>query len=324
MEKASGLPYRLRPNKAVDRELFAMALSRILPILECARYTYIGMGGPFLDDFRLLHNRLGITKMICCDNDKDTHLRQRFNSPYSFIDYRHERIENLVASMPFLDPIICWLDFTTPSELGKQIEVFGNLVEEVPFYSILRITLNAKPTLDEDDKPSPTGNLDIILSNRKDMFMSTLGELSPSNPGKDMFMVENYGKLLLQTIDRHLKKLLETSSSRSFKWLLCTHYADGQPMVTACCIVFERKEEPEVIQSINKIFDTWEFNSSPAEPLILDVPILSAIEKLFMESYSDAKDLMNYKLPKSKLKVDPFLSFRQFYRVYSYYTKVDF
>ena len=56
----SSLPYRLRPNKAVDRELFLSLLMRLTPKLGLEKYHYVGLGGPFLEDFRLLHSRIGI------------------------------------------------------------------------------------------------------------------------------------------------------------------------------------------------------------------------------------------------------------------------
>ena len=64
MSKASSLPYKLRPNKAVDRELFLSLLCRLGAHLMVERYKYIGLGGPFLEDFRLLHKRTGIKEML--------------------------------------------------------------------------------------------------------------------------------------------------------------------------------------------------------------------------------------------------------------------
>ena len=53
MSAGSSLPYRLRPNKAVDRELFLSLLMRLAPALSLEKYHYVGLGGPFLEDFRL-------------------------------------------------------------------------------------------------------------------------------------------------------------------------------------------------------------------------------------------------------------------------------
>ena len=69
MSAGSSLPYRLRPNKAVDRELFLSLLMRLAPKLALEKYHYVGLGGPFLEDFRLVHGRLGIAKMTCIETE---------------------------------------------------------------------------------------------------------------------------------------------------------------------------------------------------------------------------------------------------------------
>ena len=48
MSAGSSLPYRLRPNKAVDRELFLSLLTRLAPKLSLEKYHYVGLGGPSL------------------------------------------------------------------------------------------------------------------------------------------------------------------------------------------------------------------------------------------------------------------------------------
>ena len=47
MSGGSSLPYRLRPNKAVDRELFLSLLMRLTPKLALEKYHYVGLGARF-------------------------------------------------------------------------------------------------------------------------------------------------------------------------------------------------------------------------------------------------------------------------------------
>ena len=75
MSTGSSLPYRLRPNKAVDRELFLSLLMRLAPKFALERYHYVGLGGPFLEDFRMIHGRLGIAKMTCIETEEQVHKR---------------------------------------------------------------------------------------------------------------------------------------------------------------------------------------------------------------------------------------------------------
>ena len=86
MSTGSSLPYRLRPNKAVDRELFLSLLMRLSPILSLEKYQYVGLGGPFLEDFRLVHGRLGLSRMTCLESEEEVHKRQVFNRPIASIE----------------------------------------------------------------------------------------------------------------------------------------------------------------------------------------------------------------------------------------------
>ena len=70
MSKASSVAYRLRPNKAVDRELFVSLLGRLAAALKIENQRYVGLGGAFLEEFRLLHARTGIVDMVCVETGK--------------------------------------------------------------------------------------------------------------------------------------------------------------------------------------------------------------------------------------------------------------
>ena len=50
------IPYHLRPGKAVDRKLFIESLQLMSRRLQVENYTYIGFGGPFLEDFKQIHS----------------------------------------------------------------------------------------------------------------------------------------------------------------------------------------------------------------------------------------------------------------------------
>src|SRR5947207_6828966 len=145
MSDASSLPYLLRPTKAVDRELFLSLLSRFNPLLRLNDYKYVGLGGPFLEDFRLIHARIGIHKMDCIEMEEEVHLRQKFNKPIESIQCLHDTLEDYLASSDFIDPIILWLDYTDPKQLLAQIESFAEQAQELAIGSVVRITLNANP-----------------------------------------------------------------------------------------------------------------------------------------------------------------------------------
>ena len=57
-------PYHLRPNKAVDRLALVEAIKRLGRMGDLSEYTYYGLGGPYLEDFRLLYELCPEIKMV--------------------------------------------------------------------------------------------------------------------------------------------------------------------------------------------------------------------------------------------------------------------
>ena len=78
--------YHLRENKAIERGLFIELLTRVGRVANISDYTYIGFGGPFLEDFKALHASLRIAKMISIEMDENVCKRQAFNRPADFIE----------------------------------------------------------------------------------------------------------------------------------------------------------------------------------------------------------------------------------------------
>ncbi|HNX76342.1 MAG TPA: hypothetical protein PLM07_17525 [Candidatus Rifleibacterium sp.] len=327
MSSASSLPYKLRPNKAVDREIFLSMLNRLSGILGIENYRYVGLGGPFLEDFRLLHARIGIKEMVCIEADENTHKRQMFNRPFKSIDCIHSSIEDYVNGTEFETPTIVWLDFTDPREIQAQIELFSNLLLELPALSILRITLNANPS--SLGKPDPDElkiqrkngvvSSEVELRWRLERFKERFSTYCPADLGFENMTHLNYGKAVLEALRLSAEKNILDSHEKNIVWSFSTHYSDGQPMVTATVMV-TKNENTE----IERAFDGWEFRSSPSNPLILDLPALSALERLTLEKGEASEESLGFKLPKSLLQENAFESFRKFYRVFPQFARIDY
>jgi len=329
MSNGSSLPYRLRQNKAVDRELFLALLGRIAATLEIKSYQYIGLGGSFLEDFRFIHARFGIFDMKCIESEENIHKRQIFNRPVNCIECVHNTIEGYIDDTEFEKPVIIWFDYTAPGKIVEQIERFSRTISEVPVNSILRVTLNADPT--SLGKPDPNeiavgvgkmidnpGHKKTLQEWRLDRFHERLGSLFPSDLKAEGMTFKNYGKSVLCALYLAVEKEVLSHSDRKIVWALATHYADGQAMVTATLIICAPEDK-----LIMKLVHDWEFFSSPETPLQLDMPALSTLERLTMESCEDAKDRLGFELPVSNMGEDPFESFRKFYRVFPHFSRVE-
>ena len=329
MSSGSSLPYRLRPNKAVDRELFLGLLSRIAAKLRVEDYRYIGLGGPFLEDFRLVHARLGIDDLVCVEAEENVHKRQKFNRPVDRIECVHSTLEDYIDSTDFDKPVVIWFDYTNPKKLTDQIERFSRTIAGVPLNSILRVTLNANPTslgkqdpkefaVESSARGRSSDTRQTIQEWRLDRFRDRLGNLFPSGLKPNDMTFKNFGISILKALHIAVEKEVLNLIDRSIIWALATHYADGQPMVTATLIVCC----PEGV-STKMLVDDWEYSSTPDAPLCLDMPALSTLERLTMESTEDARERMGFDLPRSDMDEDPFASFKRFYRVFPHFSRVE-
>lgn len=330
MSTGSSLPYQLRPNKAVDRELFVSLLMRLAPKLGLESYQYIGLGGPFLEDFRLIHARLGIAKMTCIESEEEVHKRQLFNRPIASIKCVHKKLEDYLDETDIESPTIIWFDYTEPKGITSQIERFARTIGTVPVGSILRITLNANPeslgkpeTQDlsvesEGDVSPDRAQKPTIHEWRLERFKERLSSLYPSGLSLEGMMSKNFGASLLHVVKLAVDKEALSFRDRRIVWALSTHYADGQAMVTATLVICSKDDN-----NIDAILRSWEFYTPLNSPHKIDLPTLSTLERLTMESNRDAQTKMGFELPMSKMGENPFAVFMKFYRIYPHFSRVE-
>lgn len=316
MSAGSSLPYRLRPNKAVDRELFLSLLMRLAPKLALEKYHYVGLGGPFLEDFRMIHGRLGIAKMTCIETEEQVHKRQLFNRPVASIECVHKSLEDYLDETDFEAPAIVWFDYTEPKGITTQVERFARTVGVVPIGSVLRVTLNANPGA----LGKPAGNLSEaeLMDWRLQAFQRRLGSLFPSGLAADGMTQKSFGNSLLQAVKLAVEKEVLSFRDRRVVWALATHYADGQAMVTAVLVICEKDDK-----SVEDLVKGWEFYATTAAPHRLDLPALSTLERLTMESDVDPQTKMGFELPESDMGENPFEVFKKFYRIYPHFSRVE-
>lgn len=330
MSAGSSLPYRLRPNKAVDRELFLSLLMRLAPKLALEKYQYVGLGGPFLEDFRLIHARLGIVRMTCIEFEEEVHKRQLFNRPIASIECVHSKLEDYLDENDFDTPAIIWFDYTEPRGITAQIQRFARTIGTVPVGSVMRVTLNANPAaLGKPDPKDISVDVDGEVSEdrtqkptiqewRLSVFKERLGTLFPSGLTAGDMNFKTYGLSLLRALNLAVEKEALSFRDRRLVWALATHYADGQAMVTASVVVCSSDDN-----DIETLVKGWEFYTTTDAPHRLDLPALSTLERLTMESNDDAQSQLGFELPKSDMGENPFEVFKKFYRMYPHFSRVE-
>ena len=272
---------------------------------------------------------LVLKRCYCIEREEAVHARQKFNKPFESVNCIYSSIEDYLEETELKEPVVLWLDFNDPKDVQNQLEIFSKNVTELPIQSIIRITLNANPTSlgkPNNDQIAVTlpGEATSIpgkkteLEWRLERFKERLADYYPANLIADDMTHNQYGKSLLQALYLAVAKTTLDTTDRKIVWALSTHYSDGQPMVTATLIIVY-KEDKEV----ENIIKSWEFFSDPKSPHVLDLPALSTLERLTMESNEDPREKLGYNLPKSQLKEEPFETFKKFYRFFPHFSRVD-
>ncbi|MCX7419026.1 MAG: hypothetical protein NT013_05745 [Planctomycetia bacterium] len=142
------VPYQLRPNKFVERQLFLDILDFVRVWNGPSKYLYAAMGGRFLEDFKQINDRFAIEHMISIENDKTTWKRQEFNR-LGFIECLKQKSGVFVDRFDRLAAehsdkcFVVWLDFTEANKRGKQLGEFRQLVSKLSSGDVAKITLNA-------------------------------------------------------------------------------------------------------------------------------------------------------------------------------------
>ena len=92
-------PYHLRPHKSVDRRLFLDLLVRFERWRPLAEYVYVSMGAYPLEDHKLVHRHLGITRLVAFDFEEKIVARQNFNKPVDSCFCLHMKSWEIISNL---------------------------------------------------------------------------------------------------------------------------------------------------------------------------------------------------------------------------------
>ena len=143
--------YHLRPNKAVDRFILLEVIRRLEQFEDLADYTYYGLGGPYLEDFRVLYEASDDVGMVSVESNESIFKRQEFHRPCSTIQLTNVDLFQFIDLYEHDDQkSIFWLDY--PNLRLSNFEYFELLLKKVCERSIVKVSLRAVPT-DWRDSP---------------------------------------------------------------------------------------------------------------------------------------------------------------------------
>jgi hypothetical protein len=273
---SSSPAYHLRPNKAVERLLFIELLRRIDSSLPrpIEKYKYVGMGGPFLEDFNLIHSSFATKHMTSLELDKHTRNRQDLNLPASCITLTLDSTTDFKDNyIPGRTPLLVWFDYSKP-DWKSQLAECCELLQKLPAMSIFKITLTGSTAwLGGGGGGDP---LDKRAAKLNELF----GDYGPFE-GVDLSK-KNIGKTLFTLCHRVIADAVPDSHSRAVRTLAAYRYDDGTPILTLTMLVGPLQAVEDVIQKSR--LDDWPFaNVNWAESKEISVPQLSIREKLSID-----------------------------------------
>ncbi|BBQ31075.1 O-methyltransferase [Aeromonas caviae] len=327
MSSGASIPYHLRHNKAVERALLIDALKKIAHYSDVSEYCYIGFGGPFLEDFKQLHQELKITDMISIEQNENVKRRQEFNRPLSCITIpdRSYSSTEFIDQHDFTKKSIVWLDFVRFNDIESQLHDLHTLVSKLADGDIFKVTMNANS--------SNLGNPDSkdidLNSFRLDKAKEIITEdYFPEDISVDDMTHRRFPSVLLKSIKRAAYKGLSASHELRVVPLSAFVYEDGQKMISATAIILNVNEAENFFESTK--FRNWQYYAEDWNALRnISLPSLSVRERLEIERMlpgADCQQITNtlgYYIGGEKVEADLHMNnFIDYYRSFPWFGKM--
>jgi hypothetical protein len=325
MSVAGNLPYHLRQNKAIDRNLFVDLLQRVGRYRNISDFQYVGFGGPYLEDHKLMHGALRLRQLVSLEKRGEVVKRQRFNQPVSGMTLHEMTSGDYLTKFDFEQPSIVWFDYTEPKSLGLQLGEIELLVRKLNAGDVFKITLNAAP----EALGRPTDPSTDLLDFRLERFRERAGSYCPSAVDADSVTTANYPKNLLKAIESAAKHGLDTKPRCVLMPLTAFVYADGQQMLTATAIVLEKVDLDKF--GAESRLGSWPFHSRDwADLRSISVPQLSIKERILVESLLPDETDVEAVFASLGFEIGPtpdearlqMQNFMHYYRLYPWYSRV--
>lgn len=282
-------PYHLRVNKAVDRWLLVELLLRLAPHVDnFRRYSYYGLGGPFLEDLRVLGEAFADLPLTSLEANQQTYLRQRFHQCAKNVTLRNQTVSSFLATASWDRPGVYWLDYTDLN--AGRLQEFETLLDSAHEGSVARVTLRAAL----DDLPDVRRDNEYAseeeAENRRTLYFAEFTNLFdtilPPGAGYGDLRPGRFPSLLQGMLKIVSQRALPPGSGRRFQILHSCFYSDHTQMLSLTGVVCRSDEAA----GFRKLFALWPpRNLRWGPPARIDMPVLSTKERLVLESLLPTK-----------------------------------
>jgi hypothetical protein len=323
------VPYHLRQNKAIDRNIFADLLVRLTRYVDLIDYTYIGFGGPFMEDFKLMHSYVGIKKMISIEENSKVLARQKFNKPLSNIDCELKSSSDFITDYEFEGGTIIWLDYASSRQLGSQFDEFHQLLTKLHPLDIVKITLNANANSLGDAQAATAAGLPLNEV-RLNKLKSRIGRHLPSDIAEEQMHGDKYPGVLSQALLLTADRAMAGKPGYYFQPLASFAYADTHKMLTFTGIILPSGNAE--IRSFYKRTGLRRWSHAiprDTRPRSIVVPELSIRERLYIDSMLPKKRAktihkrLGFLLGRDETEsLNGVEDYVRYYREYPYFSKI--
>lgn len=317
------LPYHLRVKKEIERRLFVEQLRLISKIHDFEEYAYIGMAGPFSEDFKIMYDRFNFKHFFSYETEESVYKRQSFNIPFTHINYINNKISTVLDQYPQIgikdstsaieaSKAVLWLDYTGFDY--QLLNDFERAITTLESGSVIKITLLAHVSKFYSSSTEP---MTIVREKRVKKINDALGE---NYFLTDVFTQERMTeKDFPLTIFELLKKISYSAlrgGKTKFLPISSYIYQDGMTMITFTGMIINQDQEDTFLQKTGLKEWIYGLQASPL-PLKIEVPFLSLKEKLNLDAC----------LPNNPSNLDyfeglEFQSYEKFHRFYPTYAKI--
>ena len=300
--------YHLRPNKAVDRFILLEAIRRLGQLANLADYTYYSLGGPYLEDFRVLYEFSQDMRLVSIEKKEHIVRRQEFHRPCSTLQLKHENLVDFLNDCEYSEgKSIFWLDFTNLT--FANFEHFELLLRNVAERSLVKISLRAHAT---------------DWSSHPEDFVEEFRRIMPDPDAEPPLLTQKYAKLIQDMLQIVAQRALPSECPVTFQPITSFFYSDYSGMLTLTGMVCSRQERDET--KFRGAFEQWQFaNLDWSEPKTIDVPLLSTKERLSLQKHLPCEedagralfDALGYELEggtnRTKLQLEQYAEFHRYY-----------
>jgi len=301
--------YNLRPAKNIERKMFCDFLGRLARVADLSRYRYVGFGSVEFCDFRLFHERLGISDMISIEERVDVRERVEFNRPFGFIKMKWGKSHEIMSGLPWDKRAVVWLDYDKPIT-SKHLQDIETVALKARSGSMLIVTVPVEAG-EWNSADGAEGRLKKLVNQvgRKKVPLDTkaldLAKWGMARVVRDIIHREIVSVIADRNSPQPLASRVEYFQTLNF------HYADGVKMLTTGGLILDHRDRSRLNPQSG--FKGLEFVRQGDQPFLIESAVLTVREMRLLES----------KMPKC-LAVPEWMpegEAEKFRRVYRYYPK---